>query len=462
LYLDVVRPAGYDNQSLPVLVWIYGGAFISGGTSDRRYNMSYIVKNSVDIGKPIIGISISYRVGPWGFLNSNELMGIGQTNIGLRDQRLALHWIQENIAAFGGDRSKVTIWGQSAGSESVGFHLTAYNGRDDKLFRAAVMQSGSPVAHNPLNGTDAYQPRYDAIVKAVGCENTTNSLDCLRKVPFKKLDAIFNTTEFESDWVPTLDGDFNARFGSEQLKDGSFVHVPVIAGTTSDEGTFFSPTGVETTANFVSYLNTTSLYQIAIPKQLIEDILEEYPANSTTIESPSSQVLGGNVVFKSTYGAQYRRVAAYFGDQVFIASRRLTCQTWSKENVTAYCYRFNTITAGTAWEMGVTHYTDVAYFFNNLEGRGFAVNPFQDMPEEYISLSYLMSNSLVSFTHDLNPNNWTGLGRNDTQTLEWPVYDSKNPMNMVWDANVSSYAESDTWRAKPIELINQNAFAYQR
>jgi carboxylesterase type B len=87
-----------------------------GGTNDRRYNLSFIIRNSVDMGKPMIGISIQYR-----------LSG-GATNLGFRDQRLALHWIQVNIDAFGGDPSKVTIWGESAGGQSVAAQFLAYNG----------------------------------------------------------------------------------------------------------------------------------------------------------------------------------------------------------------------------------------------------------------------------------------------------------------------------------------------
>lgn len=103
-----------------------------GGTADKRYNLSFIVDNSVKIGKPIIGLSIQYRLSAWGFLGGAEALAGGATNLGFRDQRLALHWIQENIAAFGGDPSQVTIWGESAGGQSVGYHLTAYNGQSVK------------------------------------------------------------------------------------------------------------------------------------------------------------------------------------------------------------------------------------------------------------------------------------------------------------------------------------------
>jgi carboxylesterase type B len=75
---------------------------MNGGGADQRYNLSFIVDQSVRIGKPIIGVSINYRLSLWGFTSSNELASEGALNIGLRDQRLALHWVQENIKAFGG------------------------------------------------------------------------------------------------------------------------------------------------------------------------------------------------------------------------------------------------------------------------------------------------------------------------------------------------------------------------
>jgi cholinesterase len=88
-------------------------------------------------------VSINYRVGGWGFLGSKETAAAGALNIGLFDQRLALQWIQENIAAFGGNREKVTISGESAGAFSVGYHLTAFDGKNNGLFRAAILQSGN-------------------------------------------------------------------------------------------------------------------------------------------------------------------------------------------------------------------------------------------------------------------------------------------------------------------------------
>jgi carboxylesterase type B len=113
LTLNVIRPTG-AGSNLPVAVWIHGGAYIMGGSRDPRYNLSYIVQQSVNTQTPFIAVGINYRLQAWGWLFGTEILKQGQANIGLRDQRLALHWIQENIAAFGGDPKKVTIWGESS------------------------------------------------------------------------------------------------------------------------------------------------------------------------------------------------------------------------------------------------------------------------------------------------------------------------------------------------------------
>ncbi|KAK8202275.1 hypothetical protein M8818_005804 [Zalaria obscura] len=449
-----------------------------GGTPDRRYNLSFIVENSVKIGRPIMAASIAYRLGPFGFLNGDDVQGAGQTNIGLKDQRLALHWIQENIAGFGGDAEKVqstldlaarlsplltyyiqvTIWGESAGAASVGFHLTAYNGRDDHLFRAAIMESGNPVAYGPLNGTDYYQPRYAALVAAAGCDNANSTLACLRQLPLFVLNNILNTSDFNTDWNPTVDGDFIARYTSLQMADGDFVHVPIIDGANSDEGTAFSPTGINTTADLVYYLNTTTTTQYALPSSLITALLAAYP-DIPDQGIPSSQTLGGDIRLGPPYGAQYRRSAAYFGDEVFIANRRYTCLTWAAANVSAYCYRFNAIPAGIPWPIEVTHFQEVAFVMNNLQGLGYAVDPFLNKTQSYADLSDLMSCSWASFVAELTPNGWKG---RQGAVGEWPVYEVGAPMDFVFDANVTSFAEPDTWREEGIRLIYENNVAYHR
>jgi carboxylesterase type B len=131
LTLNVIQPSGLTGEVLPVAVWIHGGGFTEGGSADPRYNLSFIVQKSSKMNTPFIGVSINNHLQAWGFIFGKEIVEEGSTNLGIKDQRMALHWVQENIAAFGGDPAKVRIWGESAGSFSVGAQLVAYEGRDD-------------------------------------------------------------------------------------------------------------------------------------------------------------------------------------------------------------------------------------------------------------------------------------------------------------------------------------------
>lgn len=111
LTVNVQRPAGTTADSkLPVVAWIFGGGFELGATN--MYSGFGIVNKSMSLGRPIIYVAMNYRVGGWGFMPGKELQAEGSTNLGLRDQRLALEWIQDNIKEFGGDPEKVTIWGE--------------------------------------------------------------------------------------------------------------------------------------------------------------------------------------------------------------------------------------------------------------------------------------------------------------------------------------------------------------
>ncbi|KAI9700164.1 MAG: hypothetical protein M1820_006946 [Bogoriella megaspora] len=463
LYLNVVRPSGYENESLPVAVWIHGGGFYQGGTPDLRYNLSFIVQNSVSINKPIIGMSIAYRLGPFGFLASNEVQASGQTNIGLRDQHLALQWIQENIAGFGGDPSKVTIWGESAGAASVGFHLTLYNGRDDKLFRAGIMESGNPVSYRGLSNASFFQDQYLDVVNSVGCGDTADSLECLRQVPFEPLNAALNNSDYT--WFPYLDGDLNQRYGSQQLADGSFIKVPIISGANSDEGTSFSPKNVNTVDDLIEDMTNPNITSVSIPASYVPSLLDAYP-DIPSEGIPSAAEGLGNITLPAPYGAEFRRSAAYFGDAVFIAARRYTCETWAANNLTAYCYRFNAIPAGIPWPVDVTHFQEVAFVFDNINGLGYATNPFRDKGESYSKLAGLMSRSWASFVYDGQVDGWVGRDGfafgNQTTVESWPKYELESPRDIVWDVNRTSFVEPDTLRAEGIKLINQYAEAYRR
>ncbi|ESK84804.1 carotenoid ester lipase precursor [Moniliophthora roreri MCA 2997] len=123
--------------------WIFGGGFELG--SPQMYDGAGIVERSIQLGQPVIYVSMNYRVTGFGFLASKEVKEAGVGNLGLQDQREALRWVQKYIGAFGGDPSKVTIWGESAGAISVSLQMLANGGDTEGLFRAGFMQSGSPI-----------------------------------------------------------------------------------------------------------------------------------------------------------------------------------------------------------------------------------------------------------------------------------------------------------------------------
>ncbi|KAM3083576.1 hypothetical protein ACMFMG_004223 [Clarireedia jacksonii] len=469
LYLEIIRPSDIPkDKELPVAVWIHGGGLFMGGSNDPRYNLSFIVKNSVEQGTPMIGISIQYRLAGWGFLAGDEILESGDTNIGFRDQRLALQWINENIAAFGGDKDKVTIWGESAGAQSVGAQLLAYNGRDDGLFRAAIAESGGPgIAWFPqlfihTYNSSEYQTLYERLVSNTSCAstlNTTQSLPCLRALPFAELNTALNTsTGGTGPFFPVIDHDFVHTYPSVQLNAGNFVHVPFLIGTNTDEGTSFGSgygpngTGINTDAEFLSALGVDG-----INSSDAQEISALYPNNQSvgipslttypTLYTPSNPL-------SAFVGLQFRRAAAYFGDQVLIAPRRLTSLSWAKFNVPSYSYRFDVLVNGIPNYIGATHFQEVSYVFDNTRGEGYAVNPFGgNTTAGEFELAREISGRWVAFV--------TGLKPDFEGKATWPEYkigEEGVGENIVFQKNGSS-VETDSWRKEGIQWINDHALS---
>jgi carboxylesterase type B len=157
-----------------------------------------------------------------------------------------------------GDPSKVTIWGQSAGAASVGVHLTAFNGRDDSLFRSAIMESGNPII---VGASDrSFEATFHNLTEAAGCGNATDALQCLRDLSYSSLNTVINTTLFSGAWSPQIDGDLIATYFSDQVTKGNFVRVPIVVGANSDEGTSFAPKGLNTTEQFLKTLICESCF----------------------------------------------------------------------------------------------------------------------------------------------------------------------------------------------------------
>jgi carboxylesterase type B len=281
----------------------------------------------------------------------------------------------------------------------------------------------------------------------VGCGNSTNKVQCLREVPFQTLNATMNgTLSTTGGFNPVIDGDFTQDYGSRALSSGKFVKVPIIVGTNSDEGASFSPYGINTTEQFKAAL-------AALPSEFQDIILQLYP------DDLSTNVIAalGTQRPAATFGQQFRRVATYTGDRLFIAPRRQTAATWASHKLPAYAYRFNADQAGFATELAVSHFKEIGFVFRNIDGVGFRpdIKPFAGKPQRYIDLAYFISSTWASFVHDLDPNSWKSRPKN---IGKWPRYKVEDPVDFVFDANMTSHAEQDTWRKEGIDFINAHAF----
>ncbi|EPS37896.1 hypothetical protein H072_8517 [Dactylellina haptotyla CBS 200.50] len=462
LTLNVVRPAGiHPNAKLPVAVWIHGGGFYEGGANDKRYNLTFMVDQSVKIGKPIIGVSMNYRLDGWGFLASREVAGTENLNVGLKDQRLAMHWVKDNIDSFGGDSKKVTIFGESAGGASVGFQQIAFNGRNDGLFRGVIAQSGGPVFYGADTFPADYQAAYDTVINATGCTDAADSLECLRGKPVELLNATLSTVLFG----PVFDGDFVADFGSQAIKNGKYVKVPTIIGTTSDEGASFGQIGANTTEDIAVYLAATTKFKPA----MIQRLLELYPENESV--PPANNFTGpdahdATVNGTALYGAQYHRAAAIIGDYFFIANRRYVAEQLAAQGVPVWSYRFRARAQGYQTWYRAGHFTEVAFVFHNLNGDGYNGpydhgNPLGgDNASYYVQLSDFMCHSWVRFIATGDPR--TGTGPHDVKWLQY--HEGSGKSSMVFDVERDgddfiggSYIEKDDFRAAGIAYMNKYA-----
>ncbi|KAJ6554847.1 Alpha/Beta hydrolase protein [Mycena capillaripes] len=459
LTLNVIRPSGIsEDNPIPVVVWIHGGFFTTGGSADLRYNATWLVEASVANGKPIMVVSINYRLASLGFLAGGALAEEGSLNLrrqGLRDQRLALHWVQENIAKFGGDPGAVTAHGQS-----ILAHLTAYSGRDDKLFARAIIESGT-IGVNYSHPTDPpFQSTYDSIIANTNCSATTNSstsiqLACIRSLPvdqFRQVSLGIMQPVFDGDLVD-VPGPLAA------FRAGNWTRVPFIVGSNSDEGQSFAPSGANTTSDVEAFMSPF------IPPDQIPGVLERYPEDPAwgcpfnTGEFQLDPLQNG---LFNTPGAANKRVGAIVGDVFMHAIRgaRALAQVVSSE-VPFYKYRFNhkpySVSYGIQDYIG--HFTEVAYAFNTQnDGTDFWITNHATAtylgpgaPIADRSLGVYMSRSWASFVATGDPNN-----ANVTTKITWPKY-SDGAQNIVWQTE-GSIIENDTFRKEGMQFMIDNIF----
>jgi para-nitrobenzyl esterase len=229
LYLNVWTPAASGKERLPVLVYFYGGGFIAGDGSEPRYDGESMAR------KGIVVVTMSYRLGVYGFFAHPELTKESphhaSGNYGLLDQYAALHWVRQNVAAFGGDPQRVTIAGESAGSASVSAHMASPLSKD--LISGAIGESGSVLSTLPAVPRAEAEREGVKFATAVGA----TSLATLRALTTAQLQAA--TAKPGAGRFPlTVDGYFLTEPPAVAYAAGRQAHVPLLVGWNSEEMTW--------------------------------------------------------------------------------------------------------------------------------------------------------------------------------------------------------------------------------
>ncbi|KAH9030331.1 carotenoid ester lipase precursor [Lactarius pseudohatsudake] len=423
LTLNVVAPSHVKPGSkLPVVVWIYGGGFEVG--SSTLYDGGVIVNRSIALREPVIYVSMNYRVSAFGFLASQEVKDAKVGNLGLWDQRLALRWVQKYIHAFGGDPSKVTIWGESAGSISISLQMLANGGNNEGLFLAAFMQSGAPMSIGDITHGQQY---YDFLVERTGCTSSSDTLACLRAAPYEELKAAMDSTpsfnSYQSAalvWQPRVDGTFLADNPLELTRQGKVAKIPFVIGDCDDEGTLFSlsQTNVTTEAELRTYLSEF-FFPNATDAQM-DRLLTLYPQDVTR-GSPF------DTGTQNAFTPEFKRIASILGDFVFQAPRRIFLNNSSeKQNTWSYLSkRLKSLPI-----LGSAHASDIL----NIYGGGD------------------LTDYLIHFATNLDPNGGSG--------PHWPQYTTSSPQLLtLLDGAVPADITLDTYRVEAMKYLTKLSLA---
>ncbi|XP_067652591.1 crystal protein-like [Haliotis asinina] len=272
LFLNVFRPLNPISSSLPVMVWIHGGNFeyYSGGSI--LYDGETIVSRG-----DVIFVNLNYRLGPFGFLAQGDGTTFFSGNHGIKDQRMALQWVHDNIQAFGGDPSRVTIFGDSSGAQSVAIHLTS--GKADDLSARAIMHSAPFGISFKTPAEGAYQDFLFS--EKLGC--TQGDLSCYKsKTSAEVLRAWQETSIYVSNnpymslesWGPVIDGDEVKGSLVELFETVTNINKEILIGSTSEESVGSIYAYYTSAVDEASYREIMSYFQPDDSTQIIDN---QYP-----------------------------------------------------------------------------------------------------------------------------------------------------------------------------------------
>jgi carboxylesterase type B len=401
LYLNVWAPIdATPGSKLPVMVFIPGGAYHlgSGGatTSSNLYDGTYLAKSG-----NVIVVTINYRLGVLGFLATPDMQS-GGGNFGFRDQLMALRWVQQNVASFGGDPSQVTLFGESAGAISVGLHALS-SPQSAGLFKAAIMESNTlGLPYRTLQQAHALGARFSELLdchelkcleRRTACELTAwETSPCLKKMGQVSLLNVF------MDWTPVIDG---SLITDQPMANAANLKVPMLMGTNQTEGVFFADKMTQGVGNACT--DTPQPYYAAVKdyQTLIDGMFGE---------QHSRQILK-NPRYNCAAAPCTSQLANVITDYIFTcASRDLATRAGRAQNL--YMYLFDQITSFNVWgpsapacQGQVCHGAEIPYVFNTAWAVDQAFQPAEE------TLSRKMGQHWVSFAKSQSPGS------------DWPLFD---------------------------------------
>jgi len=417
LTLNVWTPAGAKAGSLPVMVWIYGGGFASGGTSEARQDGQFLAH------KNVVVVSMNYRMGIFGFFVHPELTAESphhaSGNYGLLDQAAAIAWVKKNVKAFGGDPNNITIFGESAGSFSVSAQMASPLSKD--LLGKAIGESGAAFSSSGLS----FEPREEREKRDAKFAETAlhaNTLAELRKLSVDDLvkAAEAKTTPPPPRFGPDVDGWFLPDSVPNIYATGKQAHIPLLAGWNKDEmrGAVTMRSPKMDAAQFKAQAQGEF-------GENAEKFLAAYPATS----DDEALVSAGD----------------YAGDRfiAFSTWRWLEAQVQTG-NAPVYRYRFDLGSPGDKFHpaaIGAFHSDDIEYVFGTVDSR----QEVTVRPEDR-KLSDLIQTYWTNFARTGDPN-----GGSSADVPKWPTYNAASGW-MVMHLDATPEAKPDSQRQRYVFL----------
>ena len=388
LYLNIWSP-GADEKRRPVMVWIHGGAFISGSGSSQSYDGASFAQQG-----DVVVVTINYRLGIFGFLHLGEIGGDKYSaagNCGILDQTAALQWVKENIVAFGGDPNQITIFGESAGAMSIGTLLSLPSAKG--LFHRAILQSGAA-----RNVTDSSKATKTAVKLLDYLGIQQDELQKLETVTTEKL-VEASASLPPMTLIPVVDGLILPDHPEKILAEGFAKDIPLLIGTNKDEYrlfTAFDPVWKSEDTNVI-----VSIFEKTFGSYWTE-LSKQFPNKGELTQDLYDQIMT-QFVFTSP------------------AINLAECQL--KSSTPVWMYQFHWETPILNGLLKSCHALEIPFVWNTLHHSG--TEKLTGTSSDRQKLADHMHRAWIAFARNGNPN---------TEGVpHWPQYEWTNRSTMVFD-----------------------------